>query len=182
MQNGTDSQGRRFCPETDLLKLPRSADSMSETCHGVTGQRKRLSFVIPAHWTGVMGGSEYQALLLIQALNLSQRYDIYYLARYVDQTFRVESHQVIKIADETRVRRYGLFFDAPRLLGVLKRIKPDIIYQRVGCAYTGVAAYYARRHHCKLIWHISNDTSVLPFVAELARDIVFRYIEKKVLE
>ncbi len=40
--------------------------------------------------------------------------------------------------------------------------RPDIILQFVGSAHTGIAALYARRHGCKMIWRVTNDPSVEP--------------------
>ena len=63
------------------------------------------------------------------------------------------------------MRRYGSFFDVFRLYRALERERPDIILQFVGSAHTGIAALYARRHGCKLIWRVTNDPSVEPETA-----------------
>jgi glycosyltransferase involved in cell wall biosynthesis len=49
-----------------------------------------------------------------------------------------------------------------RLYRALARERPDIILQFVGTAHTGIAALYARRHGCKMIWRVTNDPSVEP--------------------
>ena len=63
------------------------------------------------------------------------------------------------------MRRYGSFFDVVRLYRALARERPDIILQFVGSAHTGIAALYARRHGCKMIWRVTNDPSVEPETA-----------------
>ena len=63
------------------------------------------------------------------------------------------------------LRRYGSFFDVVRLYRALARERPDIILQFVGSAHTGIAALYARRHGCKMIWRVTNDPSVEPETA-----------------
>lgn len=143
-------------------------------------RKRKLCVVIPAHWAAVMGGSQYQARMLVEAL--VDEYDIYYLASNVSDSYSPKNYQVVKIADRTGIRRYGYFFDAPRLTGILGDIKPDIIYQRVTCAYTGIAARYATKNGCKMVWHIAHDWDVSPFEWRLSRNLPFRLIEKKLAE
>ena len=127
-----------------------------------------------------MGGSQYQAKILIDHLVTLDRYDIYYLARRVNPDSRPVGYQIIKIADGSGVRRYGHFFDAPRLLSLLKSIRPDVIYQMVANANTGIAAYYARRHGCRMIWRITHDSSVTRPELHGWRDrLPHRYLERK---
>lgn len=129
-----------------------------------------------------MGGSEYQVSCLVEHLVRQDRYDICYLARRVSADFSPNGYKIIKVADATGIRRFGEFLDAPRLLKLLRQIRPDIIYQRVGCGYTGIAAYYARRNTCKVIWHVAHEMEVEPFNRVISKNMVFRYIDKKTLE
>ena len=98
----------------------------------------------------------------------------------VSDTFESDDYEVLKIADSRGIRRYGYFFDTVSLLRILKKIKPDIIYQRIACGHTGIAAYYARRNDCKMIWHIAHDTDVMPFKSSLTYNYFFRFLEKKI--
>jgi len=150
--------------------------------YSVNTYKKKLCIIIPAHWAAIMGGSQYQAKFFIESLASINKYEIYYLARRVDPTFKPYDYRIIQIADPRGVRRFGESFDAPRLINLLRNIKPDIIYQRVGCGYTGIAAHYARRNDCKMIWHVAHDMEVLPFERTYSHNIIFRYLEKKVLE
>lgn len=130
-----------------------------------------------------MGGAQYQAKILVDRLVATRNYDIYYLARRTNPKFEPKGYKVIKIGDPNGIRRYGFFFDAIKLLSVLRRIKPDVIYQQVGCAYTGVAAYYARTAGCRMIWRISSDKSLFFPDRRRTRDLLpHRYIERKLLE
>ena len=104
------------------------------------------------------------------------------MTRRYDPEFHPERYKIIKIADARGIRRHGFFFDVFRLLKLLHQIQPDVIYQRVGCAYTGIAAYYARRNNCKMVWHIASDNDALPFLKTNFLTNGFRYIEKKILE
>ena len=129
-----------------------------------------------------MGGAEYQVKVLLDALRKENRYEIYYLARNVNPAFTPDGYTIIKIADSGGIRRYGTFLDAPRLLKILRDLKPDLIYQRVGCAYTGIAAYYAQRHQCRMIWHISSDKNVEPMKYGFTRNVAPQFIEQQIMQ
>ena len=144
--------------------------------------RKRLCIIVPTHWSAMMGGSQYQAKCLIDKLLPNDQFEIYYLTRRYDPKFYPQGYRIIKVANAKGMRRHGFFFDVFRLLRLLHQIHPDIIYQRVGCAYTGIAAYYARRNNCKMVWHIASDNDVLPFQRTNSITTGFRYIDKKFLE
>ena len=129
-----------------------------------------------------MGGSQYQAKCLLDNIIPNDKFEIYYLTRNYDPKFHPEGYGIIKIADERGTGRYVSFFDVFKLLKLLYQIQPDIIYQRVACAYTGIAAYYARRNNCKMVWHISSDNDVLPLQKTNSLTNGFRYIENKILK
>ena len=129
-----------------------------------------------------MGGAEYQIKLLIEALAARRTFDITYLARWVAPDAKLPSHTAVQVCSPRRINRYGYFLDIPGLYRELQRLQPDCIYQRVGCAYTGVAAYYARRSGCRLVWHVAHDTDVLRLRLPRTRNMAFQYLEKKCLE
>lgn len=144
--------------------------------------KKKLCMIIPSHWSAITGGSEYQAKCLIDKLLPNEEFEICYLTRRYDPRFHLEGYKIIKVADTKGIRRYGFFFDTFRLLRLLYQIQPDVIYQRVGCAYTGIAAYYARRNNCKMVWHIASENDVLPFQKTNSSKNAHHYTEKKILE
>ncbi len=123
-----------------------------------------------------MGGSQYQAQVLISKLIQTGEYEIFYLANRVNPEYKPEGYQLIKISGPDKIRRYGTFVDAINLYRTLRDIGPDVIYQQVGCAYTGIAAYFARRHNSRMIWRITSDKSLEP---ELGRR---RYLPHHLLE
>jgi glycosyltransferase involved in cell wall biosynthesis len=143
--------------------------------------KKRVCIVIPDHWSANMGGAEYQVKVLLGALIQENKYEIFYLTRNASPEYKPEGYSIIKIANDDGWRRFGTFFDAAKLFNLLNKIKPDIIYQRVGCAYTGIVAYYAKNNNCKFIWHISSDRNVKPFDFALTRNLPFRMIEHRVM-
>jgi glycosyltransferase involved in cell wall biosynthesis len=108
-----------------------------------------------------MGGAEYQAHLLIERLVSLNLFDIHYIARNVEENWQPEGYTVHRIA--RRQRFGGAFFpDAVALWKILREVDPDVIYQRVGCAYTGIAAHYASLTGARLIWHVALDRDVTP--------------------
>jgi len=124
--------------------------------------RVKLCILVPAHWEAQMGGSQYQAKVLVDHLLANYDVDIAYLTTRADPTFTPDGYRIVPFSDRRGVRRYGSFFDVVRLYRALERERPDIILQFVGSAHTGIAALYARTHGCKMIWRVTNDPSVEP--------------------
>lgn len=131
-----------------------------------------------------MGGAEFQARHLLETMAALDKYDIYYLARHIGVDHEPQNHQLIQIAKPCALGKYGYFLDALQLLRQLETLQPDLIYQRVGCAYTGVAAYYAKRKNCKLVWHVSSTNDVTPAGMRLVDTLLkpHHFIENQMLE
>jgi len=145
-------------------------------------KKKKLCVIVPAHWEKIMGGSQYQAKVLVDSLLQESRYEIYYLTSVLEPSFEPEGYKIIRVAERKGIRRYGYFFDSHKLSEILHQIKPDIIYQRVGCGWTGIAAHYAKKNNCNMVWHVAHDRTLLPFERYISFDIAFRYLERKFLE
>jgi len=124
--------------------------------------RAKLCILVPAHWEAQMGGSQYQAKVLVDHLLAHYDVDIVYLTMWADPKFRPLGYRIVPFSDRHGLRRYGSFFDVVRLYRALARERPDIILQFVGSGHTGIAALYARRHGCKMIWRVTSDPSVEP--------------------
>jgi glycosyltransferase involved in cell wall biosynthesis len=127
--------------------------------------RAKLCILVPAHWEARMGGSQYQAKVLMDYLLAHYDVDIAYLTTRADPSFKPDGYRIVPFSDRRGLRRYGSFFDVARLYRALTRERPDIILQFVGSAHTGIAALYARKHGCKLIWRVTSDRSVEPETA-----------------
>ena len=124
--------------------------------------KKTVCFLLPSHISSAMGGSEYQAMFVLDALCQNNGYDIYYLCRRYASDFIPRGYKIRKAGSTNGFRRFGFYFDSFKLYRTLKEIAPQIIYQKVGCAYTGIAAMYAKRFGAKMIWHIASDNDVQP--------------------
>src|SRR5690606_3823091 len=74
----------------------------------------KVCVVVPAHWSGLRGGAEYQASLL--AARLVKRYavELTYLTTQTDPDFVPEGYGIARFSDERGIRRYGTFLDALR--------------------------------------------------------------------
>ena len=77
--------------------------------------------------------------------------------------------------------RFGYSSDALSLSGILRGLRPDVIYQRVGCAYTGIAAHYARRSGARLVWHVSSDADLDRRVRQAEKNFIRNRLEASAL-
>ena len=136
---------------------------------GKKARKTRVAVVIPTHWDYRMGGSQYQAKLLIEQLYKAHGATITYFTARATTNTDFEDHQVVCVGHTNALRRFGHFWDFFRLQRALRDFAPDVIYQRVGCAYTGIAARYAKRAGIPLVWHLASasDSSKAPGVRQL---------------
>jgi len=144
--------------------------------------KKKICILMPVHWSYCMGGAEYQSKRIVNALSASGKYEIFFLARDIDPDYEPDNHKIIRINNIFGVRNGRLFADTIPLINILKRIKPDIIYQRVGSAYTGIGSYFAQKYGGKFVWNIARDDDIEPSRYQFSRHIIGKFIEKKFLE
>ena len=127
-----------------------------------------------------MGGAQYQIKCLLDELVALERFEITYVANRVVPDFRTDDYEIVPIGG--RMPRLGFLMHTIPLYRALKAIRPDVIYQRVACGYTGVAAHFARRHNAELIWHVAHDSDVTPESSMHGRNPVRRFLEKRSVE
>ncbi|AQV02150.1 glycosyltransferase family 4 protein [Desulfococcus multivorans] len=146
-------------------------------------RRKRLCIMIPGHWSQIMGGSQYQAKCLIEELRKMDRYDIFYLTRGCDPNYTPDGYRLIHYGYPGAGMRgsHRHLFELILLPRLLKRIDPDVIYQRVGCAQTGIAARYALKNRCRMIWHIAHEHDLEPPRISASRLFVYKQLDRYVL-
>lgn len=145
----------------------------------------KICFILGSHWDYQMGGSEYQVKLLIDYLKRSRKFQIFYV--YSGKKERVfEKNGVITWVLHRRkwLSKLGksFFLDSGKLSKILKRINPDVIYQRVGSAYTGITAFYSQKYNCPSIWHISLKEELTPWKFRFKPGFLFGLMDKKILE
>ena len=128
------------------------------------------------------GGAEYQIGLLMDVLVASNRYNIHYLAHFVDARARTRNYNVHRIGKGGPIPRLGYVMDGLSLYRKLREIGPALIYQRVACAYTGICALFSRRNGVPLLWQVAHDTDVMPQLLDVGRNLVRLRLEKLAVE
>jgi glycosyltransferase involved in cell wall biosynthesis len=106
------------------------------------------------------GGAEYQADCFANYLKNYTDHDVTYVARNIGENKQADGYRRVKIPSLFKTRKYGFFVDAVSLYKILCNIKPDVILQHVACAYTGIAAFYCKRHSKSLVWLMASDRDV----------------------
>ena len=122
----------------------------------------KLCIVMSSHWAARSGGAELQVRRLIDELAREPNLDITYLARNVAEYSSDSRYKVLKIPTPRSLTRLGFWPDAMRLYRLLEKESPDVVYQRVGCAYTGICAFYCRQRNVRYVWHVSLDNDLHP--------------------
>ena len=141
----------------------------------------KICFLTPVHWTEAMGGAEYQMKLLIDYLVERRLFNISYLARTASIDVPPEPYTICNVQNRITPRSTYLL-DGRSIWKTLTRIRPHLIYQRVGCAYTGIAAYFGRRYNVPTLWHAASEMdftsptpagkSAIPGINKLERKIL----------
>jgi glycosyltransferase involved in cell wall biosynthesis len=128
------------------------------------------------------GGAEYQIACLVTALAAAGGFDSYFLARHLSSDGEAASYRSVQIGRNGRVPRFGYAIDAWPLYRALRSIRPDVIYQRVAGGYTGLCAYYARRHGIPLVWHVSSDSDVSLETGFYGRNPLRRWLDRLAID
>ena len=145
--------------------------------------RKKIAIVTPHHWSGSYGGAEYQISLLVGELAKNHpELELHYLCNASENHITPDDHTIHTLPAASWYNKYGTFFDGPALYRMLSELKPDFIYQRVGCSFTGVCARYARKNNVNMVWHIALDLDVRPERSGLIFSKPHHWLEKKLLE
>lgn len=147
-----------------------------------TAPRRKLAVVIPVHWAAFMGGSQFQAKLLIEHLAETDGYDVTYFAHRTSKGYESPDHRVVTTHGWPKLRRYTDLSESISLYRALKALAPDLIYQRAASGFTGIAACYAKRHGCPMVWHVASDMEVAPFDRPLRPRTAPKWLEKKAIE
>jgi glycosyltransferase involved in cell wall biosynthesis len=123
-------------------------------------KRTSICILLPDHFSANMGGAEQQAGTLADALARTNKYNIIYLCDRADENYKPKGYEIRLIGKDRVPGKWSPFSTAQILFSELKKIHPAIIYQNVGGIQTGVAAFYAKKHGARFIWHIASDDDV----------------------
>ncbi|RLD66246.1 MAG: hypothetical protein DRI95_07095 [Bacteroidetes bacterium] len=125
---------------------------------------KRLAFILGSYWGQCQGGAELQALYLVQEAQ-RQKWRTHYFFLSNQDSYENDPKMILHPIPQKKIwNKLGniKYPYAGSLLRSLNRLKPDVIYQRSGLAFTGVAAYYAQKNNCRFIFHVAKEEDVHP--------------------
>lgn len=120
----------------------------------------RLCIVLGGHWEAQMGGAQYQAKCLLDALGNHPGFETYYLAQAVPATKERETYRIVQFGAPQPRGSADVIMSLPSLYERLRVIAPDVMYQRCLMPYTGTCAYYASRYRAKFVFHIASDSDL----------------------
>lgn len=143
--------------------------------------RKKVCIVAPGHWFDVMGGAQYQTMLLVRALAETTRWDVSYIARNTGVGADPDDHRLIRIRNPWN-RSGAPYLDAVHVLRALEAEAPDVIYLRGSTAYAGPAAWYAQKSGARILWHVASDADVTPFRLRLSRHALRNFMDRRLFE
>lgn len=128
-----------------------------------------------------MGGAQYQIKCLLEYLQSLDKYEIDYIARRAPGNVEIDGYRIHRIGRGAGKPRFGYASDGPELYKALRQLRPHVIYQRVGCAYTGIAAYYSGRNGSRLLWHASSDADLARSKRIARHNLVQSFLEDSFL-
>jgi len=165
----------------DLKLIRKGSDAFVSDIKGFNGCKKntRILFLLEHAIYKAMGGSELQAYYLCREFKKGA-YEIHYA---------FNSNINLQINDDKIFYHFlhdhrSLFcwFNVFSLMELLKQINPDIIYQRCRFAYTGIAAYYAKKNSIKMIYNVASDNDCrknkIPINKAFIPNIINEYTER----
>jgi glycosyltransferase involved in cell wall biosynthesis len=123
-------------------------------------KRGKICIIGAGHWSAVMGGLEYQLMLLVEKLKMDQNYELFFITHNVAKGFIPKNYKVIKLKTNRYLRWVSSIFDIKKAYFFFKQIKPHVIYQRGDSPLIYAAFIFAKRFDCKLIWHVSSDSNL----------------------
>ena len=140
----------------------------------------KLCVLMPAHWSGRLGGAEIQVRYLLRHLRETSNHQVTVICRHASMT-EDEGATIYRIKTYKPLARYSYLPDYFSVQGLLRQIDPDVVYSRVGSPLVGFAAHYCKRHRKPLVHHIARLDDVLPR-AELPAQNLTRNLERRIYE
>lgn len=123
---------------------------------------KRLMFLLEHYWEQRRGGAELQSYYLESAalrLGLTTYYCFLSNGNFIEKKHDTIICPIPKKYIWSKLNSIQYPY-ALVVYQALKKIKPDVIYQRCASALTGIAALYAKKNICQLTFHIASDMDV----------------------
>lgn len=140
----------------------------------------KICVLMPAHWSGRLGGAEIQVRYLLRHLRTTTKHQATIICRHASLT-EDEGAVIHRIRNIRRFARYSYLPDYFSVQDLLRSVDPDVIYSRVGSPLVGFAATYCKRHGKSLVHHIARLDDVMP-QAELPPQNMIRSLERRMYE
>jgi glycosyltransferase involved in cell wall biosynthesis len=107
-----------------------------------------------------VGGSEIQVFGLARQF-ASAGHEVTYICQRYDRSRPTEEMvNGVRVLRVLRWRRAFRFLAGFRMVPVVRRLKPQIVYQRFASSYTGLAALSARATGAPFVWGCAEDASL----------------------
>ena len=140
----------------------------------------KICFLLPAHWSGNLGGAELQVKYIMDALREEGGHEIYYITRETSLS-NDNGVKIYQINYGSYLSKFVHYVDYSQVMALLKQIAPDVIYTRVDSSYVGMAARYCKNHNCRLIWHIAHQRDVEKYKIASLKSLLI-YPDRKIFE
>jgi len=125
---------------------------------------ERICFIVSSYFKYYKGGAELQAYFI--AKQLAKNVEVHYLfmepptfnkKKFENEDCGILLHPMRKYD----YKIFGTFFflNYPDLITLLNKIKPDLIYQRGGKPYIGLATRWCKKHNKKSVLGISMESN-----------------------
>jgi glycosyltransferase involved in cell wall biosynthesis len=122
----------------------------------------RILFLMEYFYEDQVGGSEVQAFLVAREL-ARLGHDVHYVCmRLGDGVPRETSVSGVRVHRWLPRRTILKGLLGPCVVRAVRRIKPDVVYQRFASSLTGLGALAARRHGAGFVWGCSEDSTAVP--------------------
>ena len=119
----------------------------------------RIALLLASYYEQFSGGAELQTKYLAQCARENGN-EVHWI--FVSNGAPCVNSLVLKLHPITQKniwRKLGnvKYPYAYQVWKELKRIKPDVIYQRCALSFTGISSLYAKRYRSRLVFHIASD-------------------------
>ena len=122
----------------------------------------KLALVLGCYFDQAQGGAELQARYLEREA-MARGWTPHHCFVSTNKPYTRPPRTPIHPIPRSRIcHKIGSIY-YPYAMGLLRRlrhIRPDIVYQRGGLAFTGIAAHYAQKSRCKFVFHVAHDLDV----------------------
>ncbi len=141
----------------------------------------KIAMVLRESFFEIKGGAELQALLIGKKLS-DEGHEVHYVYEDDREHDTYQKEGIIYHTLKPRPKKLSLtLLNYNSFKSVLDRIKPDIVYQRVRTAYTGMAAKYCKDHGPKFVYALSSDRDTnVRYNGKDSKDWILNYLNWKI--